>query len=452
MSAGVLLSMALAATPLELRDVIASTARHHPTILAALADSDGAEGEARAARGAFDPQLRARASAVPYSGYPNGRVDAWVDVPTPLWGTSLWAGYRLGGGSFPLYYGERETDALGELRAGLSVPLLRNGPTDRRRANIERAELGRRVAELGVDLQRLELRRQAAIRWVRWVAAGERRALAQTLLDLAKTRQGQLDERARTGDLPAIDALDNQRAIVQREALRVAAQRSLEEATYELSLFLRDEAGAPLEVAADRLPAALSPPAESAPAPSLDEALARRPDVARLEAQRRQARVEVGLQQNQVLPALDVSALVSKDLGMSDEPKRGVPEVELFVTLEVPLLYRQVLGRLDAASAAERRAELVLQLQRERVRVEVRDALSASRAAGERARLMVQELELAKRLEAGERKRLELGDSTLFLLNLRETSTFESALREVDARADWHRASADLAAAVAAPP
>ncbi|MBL8956551.1 MAG: TolC family protein [Myxococcaceae bacterium] len=452
MSGALMCFVVLAATPLGLDEVVASTGRHHPTVLAALADVDAATGDARAAAGAFDPQLRARAGAAPYSGYPNGRVDAWVDVPTPLWGTNLWAGYRLGSGSFPVYYGERETDALGELRAGLSVPLLRNGPTDRRRANIERADLGRRISELAVEQQRLELRRQAALRWVGWVAAGERRALADTLLELARARQAQLDERARTGDVPPIDALDNERAIVQRQSLAVSARRGLEQTSYELSLFYRDEGGAPLEPPGERLPASLSAPSADEPVPSLEDALARRPDVARLEAQRGQAEVEVRLQRNQVLPALDVSALVSKDLGASNEPKRSVPELELFITLEVPLLYRQVLGRLDAASANERKVDLQLQLQRERVRVEVSDALSAARAAKERARLMVKELELARRLEAGERQRLALGDSTLFLLNLRETSTFEAALREVDARADWHRAAADLAAALAETP
>ncbi|MBK7861195.1 MAG: hypothetical protein IPJ65_21810 [Archangiaceae bacterium] len=92
-----------------------------------------------------------------------------------------------------------------------------------------------------------------------------------------------------------------------------------------------------------------------------------------------------------------------------------------------------------------------MQLLRERVRVEVADGLSASRAAAERAALMTRELELARALEDGERRRFELGDSNLFLVNLRETQTFEAALREVDARADWHRASADLTAALAGP-
>lgn len=446
-----LLLLLLAQAPLELAEVTASADLHHPTILAALADVEGAEGEALAARGAFDPVLKGRGFATPYSGYPSGRLDAWVEVPTPLWGTSFSAGYRLGRGSFPTYYGERETDAFGELRAGVTVPLLRNGPVDRRRANIERAALGAKVARLSVEQQRLELRRQAALRWLRWVAAGERRAQAQALLDLAKARQAQLDERARTGDVPAIDALDNQRAIVQREAMRVSAQRSLEEATYELSLFLRDAGGAPLQVDPVRLPRALPAPTAFNPPATLEEAMTRRPDVARLEAQRGQAEVEVGLAQNQLLPALDVGAFVSKDVGPSDDAKRSVAEVELMVSLEVPLLYRQLFGRLDAARASERRTTLQLQLQRERVRVEVVDALSASRAATERAGLMLKELGLARRLEEGERQRFALGDSNLFLVNLRESQTFEAAVREVDARADWHRAMADLTAALALP-
>ncbi|MBK7862201.1 MAG: TolC family protein [Archangiaceae bacterium] len=356
-----------------------------------------------------------------------------------------------GAGSFPLYYGERETDDWGELRAGLTVPLLRNGPTDRRRANVERAALGTRVAQLNAQAQRLELRRQGAVRWLRWVAAGERLALARQLLELAQARQVQLETRARSGDLPAIDALDNRRAITQREGVVVSARRSLEEAANELSLFVRDERGAPVQVDPARLPRSLSAPSPAPAAVSLDEALSRRPDLARLEAQRGQAAVEVGLARNQLLPALDLGAFVSKDLGPSSDAKRSVAELELMVSLEVPLLYRQLFGRLDGAAASERRAALQVQLQQERVRVEIADGLSASRAAAERAALMTRELELARALEDGERRRFELGDSNLFLVNLRETQTFEAALREVDARADWHRASADLTAALAAP-
>ncbi len=438
-----------AALPLD--EVLDSTARHHPLVLGALADLEAATGDARAATGAFDPSLKVRGTTTPLSGYPAGRLDALIDVPTPIWGATLQGGYRLGLGSFPVYYGERETDAFGELRAMLNVPLLRNGPIDRRRATVERTELAREWASLGVAQQRLELRRQASLRWVRWVAAGERRALAQSLLDLARTRQSQLDERARAGDVAAIDAVDNRRAILQREVGLVSATRGVEEAAYELSLFLRDSAGDPVLVGISRLPGPLSPPSKEELEPSLEESLSRRPEVARLDKQKRQAEVEQRFARNQLLPSVDLQVGVSQDLGSGTEPKRSKPEVELMLWLDVPILYRQPLGRLDAATASISKADRQLQLQRERVRVEIGDALSALKAARERARLLRDELALAGQLEAGERKRLDLGESNLLLVNLREASTFESALREVDARADWHRALADLRAATGAP-
>lgn len=437
------------ATAVGLDDVLQSTGRHHPSILTAVVDIAAAQGEATQAAGAFDPSLKVRAAATPLSGYPSTRLDAFVDAPTPWWGSSLQAGYRLGRGSFAPYYGERETDEFGELRAQLAIPLLRNGATDRRRANIERADLGRAIAALQLDQQKLELRRQASRSWVKWVNAGERLALARGLLQLANARQAQLHVRAQSGDAAAIDVDDNQRAILQREALVVAARRGVEEAALELSLFYRDDQGQPRLPTEDDLPPALSAPVAQISTDSLDEVVARRPDVARLRQQKQQADVEVRLAQNQVLPSLDVQAAVSKDLGPPTDAKRHSTEVELGVWLEVPLLYRQPLGRLEAARAGARRVELALQLLADRVRVEVKDALSALDAAAGRAALVGKELTVTRALERAERSRFELGDSTVFFVNQRETATFEAAVREVDARADWHRASADLAAAAA---
>ena len=77
----------------------------------------------------------------------------------------------------------------------------------------------------------------------------------------------------------------------------------------------------------------------------------------------------------------------------------------------------------------------------------MRDALSALRAARTRVQVARRELEVARRLEAAERSRFELGEGTLLLVNLREQASTEAALREVDALADFHRAMASYRAA-----
>ena len=79
----------------------------------------------------------------------------------------------------------------------------------------------------------------------------------------------------------------------------------------------------------------------------------------------------------------------------------------------------------------------------------MRDAYSAVQAAYRRAKLLRQEVELALDLEQAERIRFDLGDGSLFTVNLREAQTFDTALREVGALNEYHRAMAAYEFAIA---
>lgn len=436
---------------LSLGEVLSSADALFPSLTAARADVDAANAEVLSADGAFDPLWKTSATGVPVSGYPQVRVDTAIEVPTPLWGARFFGGYRYGTGKFQSYYGGRETWTGGELRAGAAVPLLRNGPIDRRRANQARAELAREIAGLSVEQQRLELARMATVRYWEWVAAGRKRDIAKALLHIATERDAQLRTRAGVGDVAQFDQQDNQRALVQREQLVVSAQRSLDQASFELSLYLRDENGDPVMPDASRLPTSLPHPvAPELPAPA--DVLARRPDYQRMVNQKKQTEVELRYAKNQLLPALDIAGVVSKDLGVSPRPEAdslGKPELEISALLEVPLLYRAPIGRMRAAEAALAKVNAQLRLAADRVTVDLRDAKNALDAATQRIDWARQEVEVSRKLEAGERKRFDLGDSTQFLVNLREQTTVEAQLREVDAVLDAHRARATLLAASA---
>jgi cobalt-zinc-cadmium efflux system outer membrane protein len=446
-------ALALAAGPLSLGEVLASAEQSFPSMVAARADVEGADGERLGADGAFDPTWRTRGWGVPVSGYPQVRLDSVIEVPTPLWGASFFGGYRLGAGNIVDYYGERVTWTGGELRAGAVVPVVRNGPIDRRRVTLARAELGQRLAGLGVEQQRLELMRVATNRYWEWVAAGRRRELARELLQLAKDRDVQLTGRAKVGDVPEFEAQDNRRALVQREALLVQAQRGVEQAALELSLFVRVE-GRSLLPTDEQLPTQLPEPEGAVESGGVEEALAQRPDVARLVTQRQQLQQELRFARNQLLPALDLGVTVSQDVGASPGAKYdslGKTELELSAVLEVPLLLRAPRGRLQVAQAAVAKLDAQLGLARERVALEVRDAESALAAARGRISLARNEIALAITLERGERARFELGDSTLLFVNLREQATAEAKAREIDSLLDAQRAKAALRAALGVP-
>ena len=444
---------AAGAEALSLDDVTASVEATYPLLAAARADVELARGEVLAAEGAFDPAWRTRLYSVTLGDYNWLRLESQIEAPTPWWGATFLGGYRLGLGKFAGYDGKLQTFDYGELRAGLLLPLWRNGPTDRRRANIERARLGTSAADLAVAQLRLEAVRAASQRYWEWVAAGRRVAIARALVELARIRDTALAERVRRGDLPAYERVDNARAIQQREAPLVVVTRALEQAAIELGLYLRDEQGAPRRPPAELLPAALPEPVALDPERVREEArgaLERRPEPRRFEVGRAQQEVESRLARNQLAPAVDLAVAASYDLpDRTAGHERGKVELEAGLSVEVPVRTRAQRGRLDAARAAARRAEEQRRFARDRVIADLDDAASALEAARRRFEASRQESRLARELEEGERTRFGLGESTLLFVNLREQAAFEAAQRELDAQLDWHRARASYEAAAA---
>ncbi len=445
---------------LELDEVLRSVTSAFPLLRAAERDRDVANAQLQTAHGGFDPTLRLRGAMTPTGPYTYGYFDAVVDQPTPLWGASFFVGYRFGQpmtpwGSgtveIPTYDGRLQTNEFGEVRAGVNVPLWRDGPTDRRRTDLARADVGTRVAELTLTQQRIDYARVASVRYWDWVLSGARVRVAQQLLALATGRDAQLTARAVSGDIAAIERADNQRSVQARLAAVAMATRALEQASIELSLYLRDAAGQPVVVPAARLPALIVQPPDSEPiehqaAALLERAIAQRPEISRLTAQREQSELDLRLAQNQLAPGINVSLAVAQDIG-TQSSTRSRTEVTAGVVLDVPIPNRAAQGRIRVAEASVSRVQEQLRFARDRVVADVRDALSILAAARARATAARSETTLALEVERGERRRYEEGDATILLLNLREVATAEARLRVLEAFADYQRGLVALRAA-----
>src|SRR5690606_29525616 len=122
--------------------------------------------------------------------------------------------------------------------AGVRVPLARDREIDSRRADLAQKRIGLRLADLSIDQQRIAILQSATRRYWDWVSAGRRLATAKSLLEVAQSRDSILREAVRLGALPQFEQLDNQRLVLQRQNNVVEAQRSIENASIELSLFL----------------------------------------------------------------------------------------------------------------------------------------------------------------------------------------------------------------------
>jgi outer membrane protein TolC len=447
--AGLVPLLATAQT-LKLDDVLESVKQHYPPLLAALQEEALADADLLQAQGQFDVTARGRWDSDSLGYYTNRRWTVGIEQPTAFLGMSLLGGYRHGEGSFAPYDGKLETRSGGEWQTGVRLPLLRDRSIDRRRADVSKANLGRQVARLSVQQQKLAIAFLASRTYWNWVAAGRRFRITQTVLQIAQNRQNFLDESVKGGLLPAIDAADNRRAVLQRRGQLVEAERVLQQAAIELSLFLRDNRGLPVLPRPEQLPEKFPDPVALSDGQVREdglEAIRRRPELPRLEAQREQAQIDAKHARNQRLPALDVIAGFTSESG-TGVVSRGPQELKAGVSFEFPWQRRSATGRLRAAEARSQQIRQREQFARDQVQAEVQDAASALQTAFERTRVADDEVTVSRELEDAERTRFELGEGTLFQLNLREMATLESAQREIAAKADYHRALAGYKAAI----
>lgn len=429
---------------LRLEDVLESVKQQYPPLLAALQDKVIADADVTSAEGRFDLILKGSYDGDFLGFYRNDNYGVGVQQATSFQGMTWFSGYQLGRGSYPTYEGKQQTDEGGEYKIGARLPLFRDRAIDQRRADLAKALIGRRVADLGIDQQRLLIVQLATRRYYEWLAAGQRFQAATEVLKVAEQRDQQLKDASDLGQIPRIDVTDNLRAILTRRAQVVEAKRGLELAAIELSLFLRDGQGQPRLVREDELPPAfpdLREFDEKRLMEDIELALKRRPEIARFVAQREQVEVDRRLAQNQLMPNIDAGVSYTRQIG-DRVVRRGPDDLVASLIFDLPAQRRAAKGRDLSSLARIEQFDQRERFARDQVTAEVRDAYSALRAAYQRAQVLKQEVQVARELEDAERVRFQLGDGTLFLVNLREQATFDTVIREVSAVNEYFRALA----------
>jgi len=441
------------APELTLEAVLQSVEAQFPLILAAQEEVAIAAGELLAAEGGFDTRLRAGGVANPEGFYENERFDVSVLQPTGLWGATFFAGYKRGTGDFAIWDGGLKTNEGGEVRAGALVPLLQGREIDERRAALWRARVNQERADPIVDTKRLESTLKAAATYWKWVAAGQKLRVAERLLLLAETRQAKIEETVAEGELAPIFVPDNRRLVVARRSKVRSAERQVQQAAIELSLFLRNDDGSPRMPTLAELPEALPvvpDPAAVIQEGDADRALQLRPELRVFDYELEEQNIARLNAENRLQPRLDLGAVVSDDSGdaVSDPDDKGPTEVGVFVQAEVPLQRRTAKGQVRTIEAKIRQLERELGFAEDRVRAEVQDAASELRQTWERISLEQESLSLTAQLEEAERESLFLGDSNIIQVNIREQDTAAAAERLIDITARHFFALAAYRAAV----
>lgn len=436
--------------PLLLEEVLESTERHHPVLLAQITERSAAEGELLGSRGAFDAKLNASSGTNRFGYYKTRTSGAGISQPLRSLGGEVFGGYKRGLGNFEPWKEGQLTLSRGEWSGGIQLPLLRNRRTDKSRTDLLLARLAVEYADASILEQRLVLLQAAASTYWTWVSAGRNLAIATDLLALAEDRAEQVEGLVEAGQVAEIEIVENERAVLLRRSAIASAERELQAARLDLSLFLRDANGNIVQVGRDRLPDLPEPTRLSAGAIETDLAMAlqRRPDISGLLVQVQRISAAQQLARNQLRPEVNFTAQFGRDAGIGTMSKQG-NELIVGITLESPIQRRKARGEIAVQDAKQEQLLHKLRFLQDRVEVAVRDAASALDLALQRLELARAEYDLARRLASAELERFELGDSTLFIVNQREMAAAAAQYAVVSAMADCHTATAAYRAATA---
>ncbi|MEB3206512.1 MAG: TolC family protein [Vampirovibrionales bacterium] len=438
---------------LSLQDVLALVTANHPKLYSADLERRIAGAKLLEKQGAFDPGISLETDYLRYNDFSKrGKVSETIDNDLSLnvltrSGLKFKTGARYNNGQVkpPLY----PTGDAGEYFMGVYMPLLRGFRINEKVAAERQAELGIPSADALYQQTRLEVLKQAADAYWRWVMAARKVDVARQVLALAEVRYQAIDARVKQGDLPDIDAIESQQEVQRRLGGLSKEVREVEKAALKLSQYLWQPGGKP----SPRPEEAFAPKIFSAPSAFADEdwmegrkiAIEKRPELKSLNLQKDITQVDVSLAKNMRLPVMDLFATPGADTGGNSV---GFT-IKTGVVLTIPLRQRTANGMLAAAQFKLQKLDFEQRLLLQSVLLEIDDAVSAIRAAYAQYDAALKELAMAKSLEEGERLRFDFGDSTLFLVNQRERATAEVAMKVWDIQGEYYRALLNFQAVTA---
>ena len=430
--------------------------QYHPVARQAGLNPERARQEIRQARGAFDPALSGK-----YYGKQLKGTEYYHDWETylrvPTWfGVDVKAGWDRGTGP---YINPQEYTATGGLSyVGLSVPLGQGLLIDERRTALRVAQSLAGLAEAERRAVRNKLLLSASKDYWEWALATERLRLLAANERVAAVRFAGTRQRVLAGDLAAIDSVEAQAELQNRQGQRVAARVQQQNAVLVASSYLWDGQGRPRELPPGAGPQPLPPaPAWRALPPDTLAALAARaqqlhPDLLKTRVKQVQLGLENRLLLNKLLPKVNVDynlLLPGQPFALeaSPQPFRGgysANNYKLGLSLAYPLLLRAERAKRQLNQLKLRDAGFQLDNDQRLVANALQTAANDWQALLDQLRLQRLAVANYQRLRDGEIVRFDSGESTVFLVNAREASLLAARQKLAELQAKYAQTQAQL--------
>ena len=417
---------------------------NHPLTRAADLQSARARAVLQLARGGFDPKLYADVSQKYFKGSQYyGLLKSGVKLPT-WYGLTLEAGYEDNDGVF--LNPEATVPDAGLYNAGVSLTLGRGLFIDERRAALQQANIAQELAVAEREYLLNSILYNAGQDYYEWFSAFHLLTIAEDALELAITRREAIAVGVRVGDRAAIDTLEAGIQVQNRLLTLADAQLDYTTATARLSVYLWVDGVLPLELTDDVRPPELSRSAadylldSQLPAP---DSLTGHPAIRRYQFEIQQTEIDRRLALEDLKPTVDLSynllAAGPADRKEGDGLYRS-GDYKWGLNAEFPLFLRKARGKLALTDIKLAEANFKLRNQQAQLEYKAYEALVTRDVLTDQLGISTQNVNDYDQLLRGERRKFDLGESSLFLVNQREQKYLEARRKLVEINAKLGKA------------
>jgi len=397
------------------------------------------------ARGGFDPKIEVDYERKEFKGteYWN-RLNGTFKIPT-YYGIELKGNFEQNDGDFISTDESVPEDGL--YSAGISMSLARGFWINERMATLRKAKFFREQSKADQDLLVNEVLYNASLAYFEWLKAYNEAEIFRNFLTNAQIRFEGVKQSALAGDIAMIDTVEAKIAVENRQLNLEQAKVKIMQRSLELSNFLWIN-DVPVELQPNIIP-------DSNPEQEIDITLEifgkpldsftieNHPKLRSMDFKIDGLTVDRRLKANKLLPQIDVEYNF-----LTETPER----INSFMTEQYkgginfffPLFLRKERGDLKLAKFKLRDAEF----ERDNARVEIQNkVLAIYRELDsflEQNRLISNIVRDYNTLLAAEERKFSFGESSLFLINARESKLIDAELKQNEVQNKFFTTKAKL--------
>lgn len=418
----------------------------HPIVRQANIDIDESQAKLMKARGAFDPKLEVDYNRKKFKGTEYfDRLNATFKIPT-WYGIEFKGNFEDNSGVYLNPQAKVPEDGL--YNVGVSVSLAKGLLMNKRMAMLKQAKLFLEQTKADRQLMVNDILYESSLAYFNWIKAYKKKTVYENFLENAELRFNAVKKNYELGDKPAIDTLEAKITVQNRKLELEKSRIQFIKASLELSNFLWLDNYVPLEIQDNVIPDVETPL-------FIDEVLQitdfdlqgilieQHPKMQSLRFKYDGLDIERRLMANNLLPQVDLEYNF-----LSETPEVinsfNTANYKAGLGVRFPLLLRKERGDLKLAKLKLQDMKYEMALTEVSLKNKF-DALSQQVDSYNYQTQITDEVvqDYGALLKAEERK-FSLGESSLFLINSRESKLIESQLKAVDIENELLSVKADL--------